>query len=101
MYSQSDDRDAEWRKKINNNKRNDKRMEGCRENDGKESNINGWTSRTPTKLLTIERSDGVLGEETFGTTIKINKRDNLLINDHQKASSTLTSPSKALVLTVL
>lgn len=34
-------------------------------------------------------------------TIKINKRDNLLINDHQKASSTLTSPSKALALTML
>lgn len=34
------------------------------------------------------------------TTIKINKRDNLLINDHQRTSLTSTSPSKALVLTM-
>lgn len=35
-----------------------------------------------------------------GITIKINKQDNLLINDHLRASSTSTSASKALMLTM-
>lgn len=62
--------------------------------------INGGLQEHQENYLQLNRTRCVRRRDD-GITIKINKRDNLLINDHQKASSTLTSPSKALVLTML